>query len=103
MVSMKMAYELQVRIHRQEDGLWRAEVPGLPGCWVDAPTISQALSDIQGAAALFIDYYAELEEPLPASIKTTAPENFEARLLLCREDHVVKRPAKRARAGRRTA
>jgi predicted RNase H-like HicB family nuclease len=97
------AYELQVRIYRQEDGLWRAEVPGLPGCWVDAATIAQAQSDIQEVAAMLVDYYTELNEPLPTSLKSTASDELEARLLLRLDEHVIKRPTKRVRPSRKSA
>jgi len=40
-------YQAQLTVGRQEDGLWRVEVPGLHGCWVDAPTLAQAVAEIQ--------------------------------------------------------
>ena len=32
-------YQFEVRLQRQEDGLWRAEVTSLPGCFADAETV----------------------------------------------------------------
>jgi predicted RNase H-like HicB family nuclease len=61
-------YNLEVRLSKQEDGLWRAEVPALGGCWVDAPTLRQALYDVQEVAAMVIDLSIEREEPLPETI-----------------------------------
>ncbi len=89
------AYEVDVQISKQEDGLWRAEVPGLQGCFVDASTITSALSDIQGVVAMFVDYFAELEKPLPKSVRSKEAATFQARVLVALEEHVVKRPKPR--------
>jgi predicted RNase H-like HicB family nuclease len=70
---MDTAFQVRVSIGRQEDGLWRVEVPDLPGCWVDAETLTQALSDIQEVIALSVDYRNELGLPLPSSL-TPLPE-----------------------------
>jgi predicted RNase H-like HicB family nuclease len=91
-------HKLTVRLSHQEDGLWRAEMPGLQGGWVDAPTVAEALTDIQGVAAMIVDYYSEIGEPLPASIKPTGPDNFQATLLLALDEHTVRRPSKRLRS-----
>jgi predicted RNase H-like HicB family nuclease len=52
---MSGGYEVQLQIGRQEDGLWRVEAPGLQGCWVDAPTVEQAIADIQEVIAMAVD------------------------------------------------
>jgi predicted RNase H-like HicB family nuclease len=96
-------HRLTVRLSHQEEGLWRAEIPGLQGGWVDAPTVAEALTDIQGVAAMLVDYYSELGQPLPASIKPTDPEDFQATLLLALDEHEVKRPSKRVRPRAKSA
>lgn len=63
-----LAYILEAEISRQEDGLWRLEIPTLPGVWVDSPTIERALSEIQEIAAMTIDLYIEEGRPLPTGI-----------------------------------
>ena len=72
---MGPGYQAQVSIGRQEDGLWRVEVLDLQGCWVDAPTLAQALSEIQEVIAMVIDYSNEQGWPLPSSVTplTTEP------------------------------
>lgn len=46
--------ELDVELSREEDGLWRAEVPELPGCWCDAASLEEALADIQNVVKLVL-------------------------------------------------
>ena len=38
-----MCYQVPVEISRQADNLWRVEPPALQGCWVDEPTLAEAL------------------------------------------------------------
>jgi predicted RNase H-like HicB family nuclease len=52
---MSKQYRVRVALGRQEDGLWRAEVPSLPGCFVDAPTVAEAIADIQEVIAMALD------------------------------------------------
>jgi len=44
---MVKQYQVRVALGRQEDGLWRAEVPSLPGCFVDALTLAEAIADFK--------------------------------------------------------
>jgi predicted RNase H-like HicB family nuclease len=67
-------YQVELRVGRQEDGLWRVEVPGLQGCWVDAPTLSQAIGDIQEGIAMALDEYEEKGWKLPESVAPLAGE-----------------------------
>lgn len=67
-------YQVQVAICKQEDGLWRAQVPVLPGCWVDATTLEQALSEIQEVIAMCLDIALEEGEELPAPVKQTGDD-----------------------------
>lgn len=75
---MSGQYQVEVQIGRQEDGLWRVQVPDLTGCWVDAPTLEQALSELQAVIAMAVDDYEEHEWPLPASVKQLSEEPTEA-------------------------
>ena len=52
-----MYYNVPVTVSKQEDGLWRATVPGIPGCWVDCPTLELALAEIHEVFALFAGIY----------------------------------------------
>lgn len=86
-------YNLKVQCSKQEDGLWRAEVPGFQGCWVDAPTLHQALSEIQEVAAMLLDLAAEAEKPLPDSV-TQSEQGLTATLPIVVGEHNFKRIAR---------
>jgi predicted RNase H-like HicB family nuclease len=97
---MDSCYDVQVRIGRQEDGLWRVEVPGLAGCWVDAPTLAVALSEIQEVIAMTIDVIEEEGGKLPKTIRPrdVAPETASLPVIV-REHHFSRpKPPKRSSA-----
>ena len=73
-------YEVEISISRQEDGLWRAEVPALPGCFADAETIEQVIEDIQEAIRLFIASYRKHRDPLPTGLSTIGESEVPQRL-----------------------
>lgn len=80
-------YQVEIRVGRQEDGLWRAEVPGLRGCWVDAATLAQAIADIQEVAAMAIDDYREQGWVLPTSVTLRVEEAASARIPVVVSEH----------------
>ncbi len=84
-------YQVQVEIGKQEDGLWRVEVPGLKGCWVDASTLEEALGDIQEVIAMVIDLYQEEGWELPATIKKAEGAPARASLPVIIEEHPFRR------------
>ena len=65
---MPTYYHVPVETHRQEDGLWRAESPHLKGCWVDAPTLEEALAQIHEVIAMTLDVYEEEGWPIPKEV-----------------------------------
>ena len=54
----------------QEDGVWSAVVPALPGCAVDAGSAEEALEAIQEAAKAHIDVL--VEDGRPVSVEQVA-------------------------------
>jgi len=62
-------YQVEVTLARQEDGLWRAEAPALPGCFVDSDTTEEALQDIREGKQLFIESFRERGKPLPPELR----------------------------------
>ena len=94
---MDASYDVQVSIGRQEDGLWRVEVPDLHGCWVDAPTVAQALSEIQEVIAMVIDYSNEQGWPLPSSVTPSTTEPTIAHLPVVLSEHVPTDKSSRSR------
>jgi len=96
---MDSCYDVRIQIGRQEDGLWRVEVPGLTGCWVDAPTLARALSDIQEVIAMSIDVVTEAGTPLPKTVKARVEAPESASLPVLVHDHRFSRPKARKRSG----
>jgi len=92
------AYRVEVRLSKQEDGLWRAEVPALPGCFVDGETVSGVLRDIQEVAAMFIDLYQEEGRRLPDALKWDESVVEMVTLPILPEEHEFKKPTRRSLA-----
>ena len=53
-----------VTIDRDEDGVWIAECPSIPGCVSQGDTEDEALANIREAIELCIEVCAELGMPL---------------------------------------
>jgi len=85
------AYVFDVQLSKQEDGLWRAEVPSLQGCWVDAETIEKAIQGIQECAALSLDIVLEDGQPIPEGIRQNPKLPLKFSLPLVIEEHPMKR------------
>ena len=58
----------RVLIEQDEDGVFVAEVPALPGCISQGYTREGALQNIQEAIALYLESLAAHNEPIPPSI-----------------------------------
>ena len=59
---------LTVTIERDEDGVWIAECPAIPGCMSQGETKEEAVSNIQEAIALCLEVRAEMGWPLTVAI-----------------------------------
>lgn len=55
----------QVILYTDEDGVWIAECPSLPGCGSDGETREAALENIREAIALWIEDADARGEPIP--------------------------------------
>lgn len=55
---------LTVTIERDEDGVWIAECPAIPGCISQGATEDEAMANIQEAIALCLEVRAEMGWPL---------------------------------------
>ena len=64
--------KLSVTIDRDEDGMWVAECPSIPGCVSQGKTKPAALKNIKGAIALCLEVRAE--RGLPLTIETRQVE-----------------------------
>lgn len=60
--------KFRVLIHQDEDGVFVAEVPSLPGCISQGSTRNEALHNIQEAIGGYLDSLRAHGEPIPPSI-----------------------------------
>ena len=58
----------RVLIEPDEDGIFVAEVPALPGCVSQGQTREQAIENIKEAIALYLESLAAHNEPVPPPI-----------------------------------
>jgi predicted RNase H-like HicB family nuclease len=49
----------QVILYTDEDGIWIADVPSLPGCHSDGKTKEEALLNVREAIELYIELYIQ--------------------------------------------
>ena len=95
------SYSIEVKLSKQEDGLWRAEVPAMQGCFVDGPKLHEVLRDIQDVAAMFIDLQQE-RGAVSEAAKPCAVEGITLRLPVIVSEHSFRRVGK-ARSRRKPA
>ncbi|NOZ60344.1 MAG: type II toxin-antitoxin system HicB family antitoxin [Calditrichaeota bacterium] len=58
----------RVIIEQDEDGIFVAEVPSLPGCISQGETRAKALENIQEAIEVYLESLQAHNEPIPPSI-----------------------------------
>ncbi|WP_025209110.1 type II toxin-antitoxin system HicB family antitoxin [Hippea sp. KM1] len=58
----------RVIIEQDEDGMFIAEVPSLPGCISQGKTRQEALTNIKEAIDVYLESLKEHNEPIPPSI-----------------------------------
>ena len=56
--------KFQVTIERDEDGVWVAECPAIPGCVSQGDTKAEALENVREAIRLCLEVRAERGMPL---------------------------------------
>lgn len=64
----------RVLIEQDEDGVFVAEVPSLPGCLSQGPTRGGALKNIQEAIEVYLESLKAHDEPIPPSINEEVVE-----------------------------
>lgn len=55
----------QVEIYQDEDGVWCARVPSLPGCFSDGESLEEAIQNIKEAIQLYIESLQARGLPIP--------------------------------------
>ncbi len=68
----------RVIIEQDEDGIFVAEVPSLPGCISQGDTRAEALKNIQEAIEVYIESLKEHNEPIPPSIDEEIVETLKS-------------------------
>jgi predicted RNase H-like HicB family nuclease len=58
----------RVVVEQDEDGVFVAEVPSLPGCLSDGRTREEALHNVREAIALYLESLEAHGEPIPPPI-----------------------------------
>lgn len=61
-----------VTLDRDEDGVWIAECPSIPGCVSQGRTRDEALKNVRDAAALCMEVRAE--KGMPLTVETAQVE-----------------------------
>ncbi len=64
----------RVLIEQDEDGVYVAEVPALPGCVSQGRTRSEAISNIKEAIAAYLESLQARGEPVPPSVSEEVVE-----------------------------
>ncbi|MEO6909288.1 MAG: type II toxin-antitoxin system HicB family antitoxin [Abditibacteriaceae bacterium] len=64
--------QFNVTLDRDEDGVWIAECPSIPGCVSQGHTKDEARSNVQEAIALCLEVRAE--KGLPLTVETRQVE-----------------------------
>ncbi len=60
--------KFRVLIDQDEDGVFVAQVPSLPGCITQGGTRQEAVSNAQEAIEAYLESLHERDEPIPPSI-----------------------------------
>jgi predicted RNase H-like HicB family nuclease len=60
--------KFRVMIQLDEDGVYVAEVPALPGCVSQGTTRSEALNNVRDAIALYLESLKAHGDPIPPPI-----------------------------------
>ncbi len=61
--------KFRVIIEQDEDGVFTAECPALPGCISEGKTRVEALKNIEDAASGYLESLKKHNEPIPPSIE----------------------------------
>jgi predicted RNase H-like HicB family nuclease len=60
--------KIDVRLYQDEEGVWIAEVPSIPGCGSDGRTREEAMINVRDAISLCLQVRSDLN--LPAQVET---------------------------------
>ena len=67
-LRMRLSMKYRVLIEQDEDGVFVAQVPALPGCVTQGTTRPEALANAREAIAAYLESLEEHDEPIPPPI-----------------------------------
>jgi len=67
-------YRFTVVLETDEDGVYIASCPALPGCYSQGDTYEEALENLKDAIRLHIDARRQLGEPVPVEVAVDVVE-----------------------------
>ena len=62
------SFKFRVLVEQDEDGVFVAEVPALPGCITQGSTRKEVLANVQEAMELYIESLEAHGDPIPPAI-----------------------------------
>lgn len=65
---MRLSMKYRVLIEQDEDGVFVAQVPALPGCVTQGATRPEALANAREAIAAYLESLEKRDEPIPPPI-----------------------------------
>ena len=65
---MRLSMKYRVLIEQDEDGVFVAQVPALPGCVTQGATRPEALANAREAIAAYLESLEKHDEPIPPPI-----------------------------------
>jgi len=60
--------KFRILVEQDEDGVFIAEVPALPGCLADGQTREEALQNVRDAISLYLESLEAHGDPIPPAI-----------------------------------
>ena len=66
--------QYRVLLETDEDGVYTAEVPSLPGCISQGKTRAEAITNIKEAIAVYVESLQKHGEPIPPAISEEVVE-----------------------------
>ena len=72
----KGTMKYRILIEQDEDGMYVAECPSLPGCISDGKTRKEALDNIKDAIQGYLESLKKHNEPIPPSIEEETVEVY---------------------------
>jgi predicted RNase H-like HicB family nuclease len=66
--------QYRVLLETDEDGVFTAEVPSLPGCISQGKTRAEAITNIKEAIAVYVESLQQHGEPIPPAISEEVVE-----------------------------